>query len=118
MSLFCLGSGARLLAQFSFVHQKVRHKNSVITKQKGELLKHARTPKQNTSSYFLASKIRLNGVSVALRNSLKPPARTVLRIASSVATAPSAAPFCANELEVQQSVEAPEKVRPMILKFS
>src|SRR5258705_12457309 len=70
------------------------------------------------SNYFLASKMRLNGVSVARRNSLKPPAKTTSRIADSGAMAPSAGPFIASAFEVQQSVEAPEKVRPMMLKFS
>ena len=60
----------------------------------------------------------LKGVSVARRNSLKPPARTTSRIADSGATAPSAGPFKAIEFAVQQSVEAPAKVRPMMLKFS
>ena len=70
------------------------------------------------SVYCQASKMRLKGVSVARRNSLKPPARTTSRIADSGATAPSAGPPSAIELEVQQSVDAPAKVRPMMLKFS
>src|SRR5437660_9275344 len=65
-----------------------------------------------------ASNTRLNGVSVARRNWVKPPPVTVLRNSSSEATAPSAGPFKAIEFDVQQSVEAPEKVRPIILKLS
>src|SRR3954469_14724343 len=64
-------------------------------------------------SYRLASKTRLKGVSVARRNSLKPPSRTTSRSFSSDATAPSAGPPSASEFGVQQSVEAAEKVRPM-----
>src|SRR6266446_6525232 len=57
-------------------------------------------------------------MSVARRNSLKPPARTFSRIASSDATAPSAGPSSASEFEVQHRVEAAAKVRPIGLKFS
>src|SRR6202795_3883778 len=67
---------------------------------------------------FLASKTRLKGVSVARRNSLKPPARTFSLMASSDATAPSAGPSSASEFEVQHKVDAAAKVRPIGLKFS
>src|SRR5437868_1797944 len=68
--------------------------------------------------YCLASNTRLNGVSVARRNSENPPDRTTSFIASSEAMAPRAGPPVASEFDVQHKVEAPENVRPMILKFS
>src|SRR6266851_3987612 len=69
-------------------------------------------------SQFRASNTRLNGVSVARRNCLKPPESTILPMASSEATAPSAGPSSAREFDVQHRVEAAAKVRPIGLKFS
>src|SRR4051794_31127139 len=74
--------------------------------------------KQINLIYFLASKTRLNGVSAARRNSEKPSDVTTSRSTSSEATAPNAGPPSASEFAVQQSVDAPEKHRPMMLKFS
>src|ERR1051325_3111267 len=65
-----------------------------------------------------ASNTLLKGVSVALLNTPKPPDSTTSRRASSDATAPKAGPPNASEFAVQQSVEAPAKQRPIILKFS
>src|SRR5882724_545064 len=97
--LFTLTAGVRLPAACSFVYQFFRD------------VDHERI-------HFRASKMRLNGVSLVRLNCVKPPAKTVSRMASSGATAPRAGPFKASEFEVQQSVEAPAKVRPMGLKFS
>src|SRR5688572_23010114 len=77
-----------------------------------------RQPGNDRSNYFRASNTRLNGVSVARRNCVKPADVATSRSASSLATAPSAGPPSAIELAVQQSVDAPENVRPIGLKFS
>src|SRR6266403_2819133 len=107
-------AGVRLPAANSFVYKKSFSLCLIrvyLRSSAADLL--FRSENAIPPNHFLASKIRLNGVSLARLNCLKPPARTVSRIAASGATAPSAGPFRASEFDVQQSVEAPANVRPM-----
>ena len=69
----------------------------------------ARAPDQvDRSGHGLASNTRLNGVSAALRNRVKPPEVTTSRIRASPACAPSASPTsCDSDAGVQRSVEKP-----------
>src|SRR5205823_2863103 len=93
----------------------IRYSKTITTASNSKFFVSGRIGQLN---HFLAANILLKGVSVVRRNSLKPLARTVLRSASSEATAPSAGPSCANEFDVQHKVEAAANVRPMGLKFS
>src|ERR1700716_3328288 len=77
-----------------------------------------RRPKDSSRFYRRASKIRLNGVSVArLKRPQPADANTSLSWAS-VASGPSAGPSPANELLVQTRTEAAEKTLPSGLKLS
>jgi len=75
----------------------------------GKAAQAARDPggQVRSMTYFLASNIRLNGVSVARRNRVKPPSANTRASRASPAWAPSARPTsCESEFGVQTMVDA------------
>ena len=93
----------------SHAQRKQRPRSLSVTDSRQKAVRAAHCPDGQVPSttYFLASSIRLNGVSVARRNLVKPPSANTRASRTSPAWAPSPRPTsCDREFGVQTMVDA------------